>query len=318
MPRPALIFVLSVAAAMAGGALLERASRAEAQDLVPLLNAPSSAPMPAPAWANVSWLNADHALRLEELRGRVVLLNFWVFTCYNCTNTVPSLVNFDRKYRDRGLTIVGIHTPEFPPYAGATPIGLLPGQTSAAGSFTHGWPFAPETGAGADFAGTDRIFTAPGQTAFNDGYSAYAGRVQGANAMTLDYASLLVPGRTITTFTLGIAADDFQRPALGQPYSVTVNGSVHAGLSGFLNSINQTGPSTQFFTFGLDPKLLTGSSLALTITQTGDGRDGWAVDYLTVGVETQPVVTATPEPATVALAASGLLGLAAVARRRRA
>ena len=48
----------------------------------------------------------------------MVLLNFWVFTCYNCTNTVPSLVDFDRKYRDKGLTIIGIHTPEFPPYAG--------------------------------------------------------------------------------------------------------------------------------------------------------------------------------------------------------
>lgn len=73
---------------------------------------------PAPVWHNPSWLNADHALTLGELRGRVVLLNFWVFTCYNCTNTVPSLVDFDRKYRDQGLTLIGIHTPEFPPYAG--------------------------------------------------------------------------------------------------------------------------------------------------------------------------------------------------------
>lgn len=48
----------------------------------------------------------------------MVLLNFWVFTCGNCTRTVPSLVDFDRRYRDRGLTLIGIHTPEFPPYAG--------------------------------------------------------------------------------------------------------------------------------------------------------------------------------------------------------
>lgn len=52
------------------------------------------------------------------MKGRVVLLNFWVFTCYNCTNTVPSLNAFDQKYREQGLTIIGIHTPEFPPYAG--------------------------------------------------------------------------------------------------------------------------------------------------------------------------------------------------------
>ena len=75
-------------------------------------------PMAAPAWRNTSWLNTDRPLTLESLRGRVVLLNFWVFTCYNCTNTVPSLKVFDHEYRPRGLTVIGIHTPEFPPYGG--------------------------------------------------------------------------------------------------------------------------------------------------------------------------------------------------------
>jgi len=78
----------------------------------------SGDPRPAPEWHNQSWLNADRPLTLTGLRGRVVLLNFWVFTCYNCTNTVPSLVTFDRQFRNAGLTLIGIHTPEFPPYAG--------------------------------------------------------------------------------------------------------------------------------------------------------------------------------------------------------
>jgi len=73
---------------------------------------------PAPEWKNTSWLNADRPLSLPSLKGRVVLLNFWVFTCYNCTNTVPALKVIDRSYRDRGLTVIGIHTPEFPPYGG--------------------------------------------------------------------------------------------------------------------------------------------------------------------------------------------------------
>ncbi len=73
---------------------------------------------PAPAWKNGSWLNAERPITLASLEGRVVLLNFWVFTCYNCTNTVPSLKVFDREYRKRGLTVIGIHTPEFPPYGG--------------------------------------------------------------------------------------------------------------------------------------------------------------------------------------------------------
>src|SRR5437879_9179558 len=74
---------------------------------------------------NTSGPNADRPLRLAELRGRVVLLNFWVFTCGNCTRTVPSLVSYDRMYRERGLTIIGIHTPEFPPYAGEHDKGNL-------------------------------------------------------------------------------------------------------------------------------------------------------------------------------------------------
>ena len=100
MPKSALLAVLSLT--LAGSATGAR----------------ETDPRPAPAWRNTSWLNADRPVTLESLRGRVVLLNFWVFTCYNCTNTVPSLVDFDSKYRDEGLTIIGIHTPEFPPYAG--------------------------------------------------------------------------------------------------------------------------------------------------------------------------------------------------------
>lgn len=80
--------------------------------------APVVAARPAPAWQNTSWLNTNAPISLPSLRGRVVLLNFWVFTCYNCTNTLPALRALDGQYRERGLSIIGIHTPEFPPYAG--------------------------------------------------------------------------------------------------------------------------------------------------------------------------------------------------------
>jgi thiol-disulfide isomerase/thioredoxin len=116
MPKPVLFFSLSVAAAAVGGAALETASRPDTSR--PLLNLAEPTPRPAPSWKNASWLNADRAVTLESLRGRVVLLNFWTFTCYNCRNAIPSLVSFDQRYRDQGLTLIGIHTPEFPPYAG--------------------------------------------------------------------------------------------------------------------------------------------------------------------------------------------------------
>jgi thiol-disulfide isomerase/thioredoxin len=116
MSRPGILPACSLLVALAGGLAIESASRAVAQSRHTLAGVFD--PYPAPAWKNAEWLNAPHPLKLEELRGRVVFLNFWVFTCGNCTRTVPSLVDFDRRYRDRGLTLIGIHTPEFPPYAG--------------------------------------------------------------------------------------------------------------------------------------------------------------------------------------------------------
>ena len=116
MLRPSLALLPAVALTVAGVLALESSSRALAQSRHPLTGVRD--PGPAPSWKNGSWLNSAGPLTLEQLRGRVVLLNFWVFTCGNCTRTVPSLVDFDRRYRDRGLTLIGIHTPEFPPYAG--------------------------------------------------------------------------------------------------------------------------------------------------------------------------------------------------------
>ena len=61
------------------------------------------------------WFNTpgDRPLTLHSLRGRVVLIDFWTYTCINCIRTFPHLKALDAKYRDKGLTIVGVHTPEF-------------------------------------------------------------------------------------------------------------------------------------------------------------------------------------------------------------
>ena len=58
------------------------------------------------------WLNSE-PLTPEGLRGRVVLVDFWTYTCINWLRTAPYLKAWDAKYRDLGLTIVGVHTPEF-------------------------------------------------------------------------------------------------------------------------------------------------------------------------------------------------------------
>jgi cytochrome c biogenesis protein CcdA/thiol-disulfide isomerase/thioredoxin len=68
---------------------------------------------PAPDFAGVShWLNSK-PLHIQQLRGKVVLIDFWTYTCINCLRTLPYVTAWDEKYGDRGLVIVGVHTPEF-------------------------------------------------------------------------------------------------------------------------------------------------------------------------------------------------------------
>ena len=51
--------------------------------------------------------------RFELAKGNVVLIDFWTYTCVNCIRTLPFLVEWQAKYGDRGLTIIGVHSPEF-------------------------------------------------------------------------------------------------------------------------------------------------------------------------------------------------------------
>ena len=59
-----------------------------------------------------AWINSK-PLTLAGLRGRVVLIDFWTYSCINCLRTLPYIREWDDRYRAAGLTIVGVHTPEF-------------------------------------------------------------------------------------------------------------------------------------------------------------------------------------------------------------
>jgi thiol-disulfide isomerase/thioredoxin len=68
-----------------------------------------------PLVAGGPWFNTDGnaPLTLEGLRGKVVLVDFWTYSCINCVRTIPYLKAWYETYRDRGLVIIGVHTPEF-------------------------------------------------------------------------------------------------------------------------------------------------------------------------------------------------------------
>lgn len=70
-------------------------------------------PYAAPEFTGLqNWVNSS-PLTLAGLRGKVVLVNFWTFGCYNCQNTIPHVKDLYAKYHARGFEIVGIHAPEF-------------------------------------------------------------------------------------------------------------------------------------------------------------------------------------------------------------
>lgn len=70
-------------------------------------------PYPAPAILGITdWMNSS-PLTLDDLKGKVVLIDFWTYSCINCLRTLPYLKSWYEKYHDKGLVIIGIHAPEF-------------------------------------------------------------------------------------------------------------------------------------------------------------------------------------------------------------
>lgn len=197
----------------------------------------------------------------------------------------------------------------FDPRDGAVLEGLAPGQLSAGTyAYGHGYPFSPSPG---DYPGTDQIYVGANQTASHDGYSASPQRIAGPQVITIDYSALLSPNHPVTTFTLGLAMDDFQAPLWGNPFTGSVNGKPYDPLSALLNSVTQTGPIERFHSIGIDTSLLDPSGiLTLTIDEGGDGGDGWALDFVTAGVT-------VPEPATMPVLLAGLFGLGMLRRTAR-
>jgi cytochrome c biogenesis protein CcdA/thiol-disulfide isomerase/thioredoxin len=87
---------------------VESGAAARIADSTPLANYGS-----APDFTGIdAWLNST-PLSLERLRGKVVLVDFWTYSCINCLRTLPHLEAWYATYHDRGLEIVGVHTPEF-------------------------------------------------------------------------------------------------------------------------------------------------------------------------------------------------------------
>lgn len=100
---PATADAAPIAAVTSGGAMIRAAA--------------NSAPLPVegvlpPLDGAVQWLNSP-PLTAQDLRGKVVLIDFWTYSCINCLRTLPYVKAWAQKYKDQGLVVIGVHAPEF-------------------------------------------------------------------------------------------------------------------------------------------------------------------------------------------------------------
>jgi cytochrome c biogenesis protein CcdA/thiol-disulfide isomerase/thioredoxin len=107
-----VIIILSVGFLMFDTSTLTFAQPSSATTASTLING-IARPYQAPALQGLDpWINSQ-PLQLTELRGKVVLIDFWTYSCINCLRTLPYLKNWYANYHDKGLVIIGIHAPEF-------------------------------------------------------------------------------------------------------------------------------------------------------------------------------------------------------------
>ncbi|MFL9870746.1 cytochrome c biogenesis protein DipZ [Paraburkholderia megapolitana] len=92
------------------GAMMRAADPVAASD-APLPTLPVEGALPSLTGA-VQWLNSP-PLTTQALRGKVVLVDFWTYSCINCLRSLPYVKAWAQKYRDQGLVVIGVHAPEF-------------------------------------------------------------------------------------------------------------------------------------------------------------------------------------------------------------
>ena len=116
-PMPKAGEAMKTPAAVAGNGALDprfflKVADSGRQTALPALpTLPVESVMPPLAGA-IEWLNSA-PLTAEQLKGKVVLVDFWTFGCINCRNALPYVKEWNRKYKEQGLIVIGVHSPEF-------------------------------------------------------------------------------------------------------------------------------------------------------------------------------------------------------------
>jgi thiol-disulfide isomerase/thioredoxin len=109
-----LLTTLAAAAALAAGVSWVASGAPDFPEAADAATTTLKVGSAAPELAGIDhWLNSP-PLTLGQLRGKVVLVDFWTASCINCIHTLPSVNDWNRKYASEGLVVIGVHTPEYP------------------------------------------------------------------------------------------------------------------------------------------------------------------------------------------------------------
>jgi cytochrome c biogenesis protein CcdA/thiol-disulfide isomerase/thioredoxin len=178
------------------------------------------------------WFNTpgDRPLSLASLRGHVVLVDFWTYSCINCIRTLPYLNAWQAKYAQQGLTIVGVHTPEFPFEHSASNVAAAIGQNGIRYPVAQDNEYATWNAYGNEYWPAEYLIDARGRVRFADfGEGNYGAKERAirsllaeAGATTLGAASRTraqQPAQAETTPETYLGADKaerFENPVLGR------------------------------------------------------------------------------------------------------
>ncbi|MBU6142181.1 thioredoxin family protein [Patescibacteria group bacterium] len=112
MKKTSLVIAIAVLLFIGAGLYIDQQN---AQSLLPTMSGTNSSGTygSAPDFTGIdSWINST-PMTLKDLKGKVVLVDFWTYSCINCLRTIPYVEQWYTKYKNDGLVIVGVHTPEF-------------------------------------------------------------------------------------------------------------------------------------------------------------------------------------------------------------
>src|SRR5476651_1404859 len=110
----AIVALFAAAVASSAAAIASLIASPAASAAASPVASPVSTSNTAPEFTGIDkWLNSD-PLTMQQLRGKVVLVDFWTYTCINCIDLLPYVKAWNQKYKDQGLVVVGVHTPEYP------------------------------------------------------------------------------------------------------------------------------------------------------------------------------------------------------------